>query len=118
MMTRRYGYKMFDCSLTEWNEHLSKKYSMKKDINPDTIFSYTKFETTESARDKINFIFIPTEHGLLPRTKWSLSGDKTLLIKEIAFTNNNDSILYQNSVERGWALGGHLDPRVVVIYYE
>lgn len=118
MMERRYGYKMFDCSLTDFNQYKNKNYTIKKEVSLDKIFRYKKFQTTESAIDKINFVFIPAEHGLLPRTTWILSDDKTLLIKEIVFENNDDSILYQNSVDRAWALGGHLDPRVVQIHYE
>ena len=117
-MSRRYGYKMYNCSLAEWNKYKDRQFHMKKNEDLAVIFGFMEFDTVETAQNKINSVFIPFEHGLLPRTTWTLSNDKILLVKEIAFENNNDSILYQNAVEKAWALGGHLDPRVIQIYYE
>ena len=87
-MSRRYGYKMYNCSLAEWNKYKDRKFHMKKNEDPAVIFGFMEFDTVETAQNKINSVFIPFEHGLLPRTTWTLSNDKTLLVKEIVFENN------------------------------
>ena len=116
---QKYGYKMFDCSLTEMQTYLIDEcYRFKKIPTFREKFSYVTFTDVNDGIKKIKNIFIPVEHGNLPKVKWSLSESNQLLIKEIWFYNYNDRNLYQCAVERAWALGGHLDLRVEQYYYD
>lgn len=115
---KKYGYKMFDCSREEVKKYFDKCYNIKKTPTPSEIFSYVKFLNVEDAIQKINSVFIPAHHGNLPEIKWSLSESNSLLIKEIWFYTYQDQYRYQTAVERAWALGGHIDPRVEQFYYD
>lgn len=109
---------MFDCSREEIKKYFDKCYNIKKPPIPSEIFSYVTFLNVEDAIQKINSVFIPAHDGNLPKTEWSLSESNNLLIKEIWFYTYQDQHLYQSAVERAWALGAHLDPRVEQHYYD
>jgi len=81
----KYGYKMFDCSLEEIRQYIDNCYALKKSPNPSEKFNYVTFADVETAVKKINSIFIPAEHGDLPKVQWSLQESAQLLIKEIWF---------------------------------
>jgi hypothetical protein len=115
---KKYGYKMFDCSAEEMRQYNNDCYLVKKRPNPSEKFNYVTFADVETAVQKINSVFIPAEHGDLPKVQWSLQESSQLLIKEIWFYNYEDRQSYQCAVERAWALGGHLDIRVEQIYYD
>ncbi len=114
----KYGYKMVDCSKEEILRYNEECYLFKKTPNKSEIFNYVTFLDTADAIKKINCIFIPKIHGDLPKIKWSLIDSNQLLIKEMWFYKSTDRYLYQCAVERAWALGGHLDPRVQQFFYE
>jgi hypothetical protein len=114
---KKYGYKMFDCSVEEIKDYTDYCYKHKNIPQPQ-VFSYVRFTNVEEAIERINAVFIPASHGNLPKTEWSLSESNSLLIKEIWFYEYKDQDLYQCAVERAWALGGHLDPRVEQHYYD
>jgi len=109
---------MFDCSLDECKLYEQECYQRKKITMFSEKFEYTQFLNISDALTKINFLFIPKVHGDLPEIKYSLQESNKLLIKEIWFYNYEDQQLYQCAVERAWALGGHLDPRVEQYYYD
>ena len=115
---KKYGYKMFDCSLEEMVQYNNDCYVIKKSPNPSEQFNYITFADVETAVKKINSVFIPAEHGDLPKVQWSLQESAQLLIKEIWFYTYKDPQLYQSAVERAWALGGHLDLRTEQHYYD
>lgn len=115
---KKYGYKMFDCSIEEIKNYMKNCYYIKKTPMPSEQFSYVRFSNVEDAINRINSIFVPADHGNLPRIKWSLSESNRLLIKEIWFYTYKDQQLYQCAVERAWALGRHLDVRVEQHYYD
>lgn len=115
---KKYGYKMFECSLEELFQYKRDCSDVKKQINPAEKFNYVTFATIADAVHKINSRFIPTVHGDLPKIQWSLDQSRQLLIKEIEFYNYEDQHLYQSAVERAWAIGGHLDPRVQQFFYD
>ena len=116
---QKYGYKMFDCTkeqLIRYNH--DECYMQKRPSNPSEKFQYVRFNSVDDAVKRINSMFIPTEHGNLPKVEWSLQDNNQLLIKEIWFYDRNDAYLYQCAVERAWALNGHLDVRVEQQYYD
>lgn len=115
---KKYGYRMFDCSLKDMDNYLNNCYAIKKTPTPSAEFSYFKFTNVEDAIMKINSIFIPENHKNLPKIVWSLQESNQLLVKEVWFYNYNDRHLYQCAVERAWALGNHLDIRVEQHYYD
>jgi len=115
---KKYGYKLFDCSMEEMRQYNSDCYDLKKMANPSEKFDYVAFKDVETAVKKINSVFIPAEHGDLPYIEWSLQDSGQLLIKEIWFYTYADQQLYQCAVERAWALGGHLDLRTEQHYYD
>lgn len=115
---KKYGYRMYNCTRQQLQEYKMKQYSKKKKENPRIEFGYKTFKDTDHAIREINSIFVPNEHGNLPLIHWKLTESNTLLIKVISFYEFNDQTLYQCSVERAWALGGHLDPRVEQIFYD
>jgi hypothetical protein len=115
---KKYGYKFFDCSAEEMRQYNHDCYVLKKNAHPSEKFNYVTFADVETAVKKINSVFIPVEHGDLPYIEWSLQDSDQLLIKEIWFYTYADQQLYQSAVERAWALGGHLDPRVQQFFYE
>jgi hypothetical protein len=115
---KKYGYKMFDCSLEEMRQYNNNCYYIKKSPNPSEQFNYVTFADVETAVKKINSVFIPAEHSILPKVQWSLQELSQLLIKEIWFYTYEDQQLYQCAVERAWALGGHLDFRTEQHYYD
>jgi hypothetical protein len=115
---KKYGYKMFDCSLEQMRTYMTNCYDFKKKTTPVEKFNYVTFLNITSAVKKINSVFIPAEHGHLPKIEWSLQESGQLLIKEIWFYTYEDQQLYQGAVERAWALGGHLDSRVQQFFYE
>jgi hypothetical protein len=115
---KKYGYRIFDCSVDDFKKYYSDCYLIKKIPVPKEKFTYYCFSNVEEAIKKINCVFIPMEHGELPKIKWSLNESNQLLIKEIYFYNYEDQSLYQQSVERAWALGGHLDIRAEQCYYD
>lgn len=118
MIKRVYGYKMFDCTLDDWNKYVFNCWDKKVSPNPTTIFPYMKFNSIDEGIDMIGNYFIPAEHEKLATIDWEIKEDQTLLIKNVTFSNQSDSELYQTAVERAWALGGHLDLRVKQIYYD
>ena len=109
---------MFDCSVQEIKDYTNYCYKHKKTPLLPRVFPYVRFTNVEEAIGRINAIFIPEAHGNLPKTEWSLAESNSLLIKEIWFYESKDQDLYQCAVERAWALGGHLDPRVEQHYYD
>jgi hypothetical protein len=115
---KKYGYKMFDCSLEEMRQYHHDCHWFKRLVNPSEKFKYVTFFDTTDAVKKINSVFIPAKHGDLPKVQWSLQESSQLLIKEIWFFKYEDQQLYQCAVERAWALGGHLDLRVEQHYYD
>jgi len=115
---KKYGYKIFDCSLEEMRQYKDYCYTIKKSPNPSEKFNYVTFADVETAVKKINSVFVPAEHGGLPKIQWSLQESAQLLIKEIWFFTYKDQQLYQCAVERAWALGGHLDLRTEQLYYD
>ena len=115
---KKYGYKMFDCSVQEIKDYTNYCYKHKKTPLLPRVFPYVRFTNVEDAIGRINAIFIPEAHGNLPKTEWSLAESNSLLIKEIWFYESKDQDLYQCAVERAWALGGHLDARVEQHYYD
>ena len=115
---KKYGYKMFDCSLEQLRQYNDECYRAKKMSNPSEKFNYAYFLNITDAVKNINSVFIPAEHGAVPKINWSLQDLGQLLIKEIWFYTHEDQQLYQSAVERAWALGGHLDPRVQQFFYE
>ena len=112
---KMYGYRIFDCSVEEFENYNRECYDRKKQPNPIERFAYTNFESVDHAVGLINQIFIPSACGDLPRKQWKLKDQQTL-IKEIWFYEHDHQYLYQCAVERAWALGGHLDPRVEQFY--
>jgi len=115
---QKYGYRMFDCSLQEMYQYSNDCYAVKKGLTPSEKFNYVTFADVDTAVKKISSFFIPVEHGDLPYIEWTLQESSRLLIKKIWFYRLEDQQLYQCAVERAWALGGHLDPRVEQHYYE
>lgn len=115
---KKYGYKMFNCSVEEKKQYDRECYNVKKTPIPSERFSYVTFSNVEDAIKRINSILIPVYHGNLPEIKWRLSESNSLLIKEIWFYTYEDQRLYQCAIERAWALGGHLDIRVEQHYYD
>lgn len=115
---RKYGYKMFECSMDDFDDYNFRCYFFsKKEPRPEQVFEYKKFKSVDQARHLIKHILIPTACGDLPHVKWHLLDSQTL-VKEVWFYEYSDQKLYQCAVERAWALGGHLDPRVKQLYYD
>ena len=117
-MIRTYGYKMFDATMYVWNQYVRDCYNHKMAHQPNKKFKYVRFLSINDAILKIKNIFIPPAHEKLAKITWQLEEEQTLLIKKVEFSSDMDSELYQQAVERAWALGGHLDQRVEQIYYD
>lgn len=117
-MIRKYGYKMFDATMSTWKQYVRDCYNYKIAHQPNKKFKYVRFLSIDDAIVKIKNIFIPPAHEKLARISWQLAEEQTLLIKKVEFSSDMDSELYQQAVERAWALGGHLDQRVEQIYYD
>ena len=66
---KKYGYKMFDCSLEEMRQYNNNCYYIKKSPNPSEQFNYVTFADVETAVKKINSVFIPAEHSILPKVQ-------------------------------------------------
>lgn len=115
---QKYGYRMYNCTRQQLEEYNKQQYSTKKQVEPGIEFGYKTFDDIDHGIREINSIFVPEEHGNLPLVNWKLTESNTLLIKVISFYHFDDRTLYQCSVERAWALGGHLDPRVEQIFYD
>jgi len=109
---------MFNCSAEDIKKYNNECYRVKKQPRPFDKFSYLTFLNVKDGINKINSIFIPAEHGILPKVQWSLLESDQLLIKEIWFYTYEEQYLYQCAVERAWALGGHLDSQVEQYYYD
>ena len=107
---------MYNCSLDEFYKYEQYSYASKQSLQPEEKWEYINFKSVEQAKKLIDIVFIPSRHGNLGQQKWSLD-KKNLLILTIEFHSGEDSYQYQCAVERAWALGGHLDPRVKQIYY-
>jgi len=114
---KKYGYKMFDCTIQQMQEYNASCYDVKETPNPRERFPYVNFNSVDSAVKLINSVFIPPHHGNLPSVEWRLQAPD-LLVKEITFHKYEHQALYQTSIERAWAMGGHLDPRVEQHYYD
>ena len=114
---KKYGYKMFDCTVSDFSQYLRDCYRYKKKSTPEKKYDFVRFTDVDSAINMIRNIFIPKEHEHIAEISWSLEENNTLLVKQIAFREYESQELYQNAVERAWALGGHLDTRVHQIYY-
>ena len=117
-MSRTYGYKMFDATMSVWKQYEHDCYMHKIAPRPHEKFKYVRFLSINDAIVKIKNIFIPLGHEKLAKITWQLEEEQTLLIKKVEFSSDMDSELYQQAVERAWALGGHLDQRVEQIYYD
>ena len=92
---------------------------MKNRTAQETVpFEFLKFESIKYGIELIKNVFIPAEHEFLPLIKWTLHEKNTLLLKELVFKNEEDAKLYQTAIERAWGLFGHLDSRVMQIYYD
>jgi len=115
---KKYGYRMYNCTLNDLLHYKKNCYHVKKVPNPAEEFGYCIFENVDDAIKKINFCYTPAEHGSLPHTIHSFAESNQLLIKEITFYKPEHQILYQTAVETAWALDGHLDPRVQQFYYD
>ena len=114
----KYGYMMYDCTIDEMQKHKADCYDLKRESDPASVFGYYKFANVQDAVERINSLYVPMEHGDIPHVEWQLDESGTLLIKEITFDKPEDQTLYQDAVERAWALGGHLDVRVQQIFYD
>ena len=114
---KKYGYKMYDCTLDEFYKYEQDSYASKQSSQPEEKWEYVDFESVDQAKKLIDMVFIPSKTGNLGKQKWFLD-QKNLLILKIEFKSGEDSYQYQCAVERAWALGGHLDPRVKQIYYD
>jgi hypothetical protein len=60
----------------------------------------------------------PRPHEKFKYVRFLSINDAIVKIKKVEFSSDMDSELYQQAVERAWALGGHLDQRVEQIYYD
>jgi|TARA_R100000030_G_C3210238_1_gene113168 hypothetical protein len=118
MIKAKYGYKMFDCSIKEWHDYDMDCYAHRVSHTPRSKFDYLRFDTIESAISLIRHVFVPLEHETKAVTHWALEEGNTLLVKQLNFTDATNSREYQSAIERAWALGGHLDPRVEQVYYD
>ncbi len=114
----KYGYRMCDCTVDELNIYKDHCYQHKKILTPMVEFGAVKFTSVEQAKSLIRHILIPQQHADLADASWTLAKENTMLLKEIKFKTKHDAELYQEAVERAWALGGHLDPRTEQSYYE
>ena len=114
----KYGYRMCNCTLEELRTYQEHCYQHKKTFAPIEKFGAVKFTSVEHAKSLIRHILIPQEHAKQADASWTLAKDNTMLVKEIAFKTKHNAELYQEAVERAWALGGHLDPRTEQSYHE
>jgi len=117
-MIRTYGYKMFDATMSDWDSYAHHCSNNRIDSQPNTKFKYVRFLSIKDAIVKIKSTFVPPAHEKLAQINWRLDKEQTLLVKTVKFSSVADSELYQQAVERAWALGGHLDRRVEQIYYD
>ena len=119
-INKKYGYKLYNCTMEEWKSNLLQDYEFRKNRTAEEKppFEFLKFESIEQGIELIKNTFIPAEHEFLPQIKWSLREKNTLLLKELIFKNEEDAKLYQTAIERAWALFGHIDIRVKQIYYD
>lgn len=119
-LRKKYGYKFYNCTMEEWKRNFFQQYQHRtnRTVHEKIPFEFLKFESIEQGIEVIKNIFIPAEHEFLPQIKWSLREKNTLLLKELVFKNEEDATLYQTAIERAWALFGHLDVRVIQIYYD
>lgn len=112
----RYGYRMFDCEIEDLQKYKQRCYESKKEPNPSDVFSYKTFASIQQAQSLIGHVLVPASARKLANEYWTLQDN--MLIKEVHFDSNADAVEYQTAIERAWALGGHLDPRVEQTYYE
>ena len=112
------GYQMYDCTIEEFQSYERLCYDRKESLLYETKWNFVTFESLDQALKMIRMTFVPFEHGSLGKHEWKLDPQKQLLILNLQFENGEKSDLYQCAIERAWALGGHLDPRVKQIYYE
>ena len=117
---KKYGYKFYNCTMEEWKYNFFEDYEIRKNRTAqETVpFEFLKFESVKQGIELIKNVFIPAEHEFLPLIKWTLHEKNTLLLKELVFKNKEDAKLYQTAIERAWGLFGHLDSRVMQIYYD
>ena len=117
---KKYGYKFYNCTMEEWKYNFFDDYEIRKNRTAqETIpFEFLKFESVEHGIKLIKNVFVPVEHEFLPLIKWTLREKNTLLLKELVLKNEEDAKLYQTAIERAWGLFGHLDSRVMQIYYD
>ena len=114
----KYGYRMCNCTIEELHKYKQHCYNVKKPITPIAEFGAVQFTSVKQAIAMIRHILIPQEHNNLADTSWTLAQENTMLLKEMKFEIKNNATLYQEAVERAWALGGHLDPRTEQSYHE
>ena len=112
----KYGYRMFDCEIKDLYKYKQRCYDSKKEPNPSDVFSYKTFDSIQQAQSLIGHVLIPASARHLGRERWTLEGN--MLIKEVTFDSGADANTYQTAIERAWAMGGHLDPRVEQSYHE
>lgn len=112
----KYGYRMFQCDIEELEKYKSHCYNIKKEPTPAEKFPYRSFTSIEQAKALVGHVLVPSSARLLGQERWTLEGD--MLIKQVTFESDADANTYQTAIERAWAMGGHLDPRVEQSYYE
>ena len=114
----KYGYRMCNCTIEESLKYFQHCYDVKKPRTPMAEFGALQFESVEQAISMIRHTLIPQEHNDLANTSWTPAQENTMLLKEISFKTKQDAELYQEAVERAWALGIHLDVRTEQSYHE
>ena len=114
----KYGYRMCNCTIEELHKYFQHCYDVKKPQMPMAEFGAVQFTSVKQAISMVRHTLIPQEHNNLADTSWTLAQENTMLFKEITFETKNNATLYQEAVERAWALGGHLDPRTEQSYHE
>ena len=111
----KYGYKMFDCNIEEFENYTRSCYNLKLAPEYSKKFKLRRFTDVDEAIKAMGHVYIPYEDRAVGNEVWSLE-DGCLLWKQVSFKTDADAVTYQTAIERAWALGGHLDPRVEQSY--
>lgn len=106
-----YHYRMYDVDVSTYLAKQTELYE-SKDMAQAVEFPFKNFESIEQAKTAIKHRLIPDTAEQLAQTNWSLSEDKQTLTKTLIFDSKEKRQLYQEAVERAWALINHLDYRV------
>lgn len=102
---------MYDVDVSTYLAKQTELYE-SKDMAQAVEFPFKNFESIEQAKTLIKHRLIPDTAEQLAQTNWSLSEDKQTLTKTLIFDSKEKRQLYQEAVERAWALINHLDYRV------